>query len=154
MLKVCRCVCVRSLEDYPLPIKPLKGKEPAESIDLSGKRLGNASAVVIAGLISTNTVTKSINLLNNELDEQGANSIVEAATGNPQLTTLCGLCFNPLPPTDPLVAQPESDFSVDMHAQGLGVGDAILLAFSLKNSVLVDLKCAPEPSCTKCQRPP
>ena len=44
----------------PLRIKRLKGEEPVESIDLSSKGLKVASAVVIAGLISTNAVTKSI----------------------------------------------------------------------------------------------
>jgi hypothetical protein len=53
---------------------------------------------------------------------------VEAATGKPQLTTLCGLKPD----------QTKADFS------GLKVGDAILLAFDLKkNSVLMELKCVP-----------
>ena len=66
-------------------------------------------------------------LLRNKLGEQGANSIVEAATGKPQLTTLCGLKPD----------QTQADFS----RNDLGVGGAILLAFDLKkNSILVELK--------------
>ena len=69
-------------------------------------------------------------LLRNDLGEQGANCIVEAAMGKPQLTTLCGLKPD----------QTQADFS----RNGLGVGDAILLAFDLKkNSVLMELKCVP-----------
>ena len=51
---------VHSLDGIPLPIKQLKGEEHVEEIDLSGKRLGVASAVVIASLIGSNTATKSL----------------------------------------------------------------------------------------------
>ena len=55
---------------------------------------------------------------------------MEAATGKPQLTTLCGLKPD----------QTKADFS----GNSLKVGDAILLAFDLKkNSVLMELECAP-----------
>ena len=43
-----------SLDDYALPIKKLKGTEPVEPLDLSNKRLGVASTIVIASLISVN----------------------------------------------------------------------------------------------------
>ena len=49
-----------SIDGYPLSIKQLRGEEPVESIDLSGKCLGVASAVVIASLITSNKVTKSL----------------------------------------------------------------------------------------------
>ena len=69
-------------------------------------------------------------MLNNNLGEEGTNSIVEVAKDKPQLITLCGL-------------KPDHT-SADFSNQKLQVGDAILLAFDLKkNSVLVDLKCAP-----------
>jgi len=65
-------------------------------------------------------------LLKNHLGEMGANSIVEVAKNKPHLITLCGL-------------KPDQT-SADFSKQGLGIGDAILLAFDLKkNSVLVDL---------------
>ena len=38
----------------------LRGTEPVESIDLSQKGLSFLSAIVIASLIQTNTVTKSL----------------------------------------------------------------------------------------------
>ncbi len=49
-----------SVDGHPLPVKELKGEEPVDSIDLSGKELGIASAVIIAGLIAVNTVTKNL----------------------------------------------------------------------------------------------
>ena len=42
------------LDGFPLPIKQLKGTDPVESLDFSGKGLGSASAVVIASLIGVN----------------------------------------------------------------------------------------------------
>ena len=51
---------VISVDGHPLPIKELKGEEMVESIDLSGKGLGVASAVIIASLTSLNKVTKSL----------------------------------------------------------------------------------------------
>ena len=66
-------------------------------------------------------------MLRNDLREQGANSIVEAATGKPQLTTLCGLKPD----------QTQANFTNHL----LRVGDAILLAFDLsRNANLVKLK--------------
>jgi hypothetical protein len=43
-----------NLDGYALPVKKLKGTEPVETLDLSGKYIGVASAVVIASLISVN----------------------------------------------------------------------------------------------------
>ena len=67
-------------------------------------------------------------MLTNYIGEEGANAIVNVAKEKPQIMTLCGLKPD----------QTEADFS----GRGLGVGDAILLAFGLStNSVLVKLKC-------------
>ena len=43
-----------NIDGFALPIKKLNGTEPVESLDLSAKDLGPASAVVIASLISDN----------------------------------------------------------------------------------------------------
>ncbi len=43
-----------NIDDYALPIKKLKGTKPVELIDLSSKRIGVASAIVIASLIGVN----------------------------------------------------------------------------------------------------
>ncbi len=43
-----------NLDGFALPVKKLKGTDPVEMLDLSGKNLGVASAVVMASLISVN----------------------------------------------------------------------------------------------------
>ena len=43
-----------------LPVRKLKGVEPIETLDLSGKRLGAASCIVIAHLIESNAVLNRI----------------------------------------------------------------------------------------------
>ena len=48
------CVCCHSLDGHPLPIDELKGIKAVESIDLSGKKLGVASAVIIGACIAGN----------------------------------------------------------------------------------------------------
>ena len=55
------------LDGYALPIKKLKGTDPVESLDLSGKQLGVASTIVIASLISGNGGLTSIDLSGNRL---------------------------------------------------------------------------------------
>ncbi len=52
--------CAGSVDGHTLSIKELKGEEIIESINLSDKRLGVASAVIIASLITSNTVTTSL----------------------------------------------------------------------------------------------
>ena len=49
-----------NLDGDALPIKKLKGTEPVKSLDLSHKRLGVASAIVIASLISVNASITSV----------------------------------------------------------------------------------------------
>ena len=68
-------------------------------------------------------------LLRNDIGEDGAKAILDAAQGKAQLTTLCGIKPD----------QTEANFS---H-QDLKTGDAMLLAHDLKeNSVLVKLEYA------------
>ena len=43
-----------NLEGFALPVKKLKGTNPVETLDLSRKRLGFLSAIVIAALIKVN----------------------------------------------------------------------------------------------------
>ena len=51
---------VCSLDGHPLEIKKLRGEEPVELIDLSGKGFTELSATIIASLIGSNTATKSL----------------------------------------------------------------------------------------------
>jgi hypothetical protein len=56
-----------NLDGFALPVKELKGTDPVEMLDLSGKNLGVASAVVIASLIGVNGGLTSLNLSDNQL---------------------------------------------------------------------------------------
>ena len=47
-------LCCRSVDGHPLPIDELKGIKPVESIDLSGKGLNIASAIIIGACIAGN----------------------------------------------------------------------------------------------------
>jgi hypothetical protein len=101
-----------NFDGYALPIKKLKGTEPVESLDLSGKKLGVASTIVIASLISGNSGLTSIDLSGNQLcgvwtqygqqhgtyTAEGIAAIAEALRVNGGLTSLnlsdnqlCGL---------------------------------------------------------------
>ena len=51
---------VRSVDGHPLPIDELKGAKPTEKIDLSGKKLGVASAIIIASCIKDNGSLKEL----------------------------------------------------------------------------------------------
>ena len=71
-----------NLDGYALPIKKLKGTEPVESLDLSGKNLRVASAIVIASLISVNGSLTSFELRGNKLGDEGWGAIFAAICGN------------------------------------------------------------------------
>ena len=54
---------MRRVDGHPLPIDELKGTEPVESIDLSGKtdkKIGVASGIIIAACIKENAVLKEL----------------------------------------------------------------------------------------------
>ena len=55
------------LDGFALPVKKLKGTDPVETLDLSGKNLGVASAIVIASLIGVNGGLTTIDLSGNML---------------------------------------------------------------------------------------
>ena len=68
-------------------------------------------------------------MLGNSINAEGATAIVDAVKDKPQVLTLCGI-------------KPE-ETERNFYGKGLGVGDAILLAFDLRiNPSLVKLECA------------
>jgi hypothetical protein len=71
-----------NLDGFALPVKKLKGTDPVETLDLSGKKLGVASFVVIASLISVNGALTSIELRGNKLGDKGWGAIFAAICGN------------------------------------------------------------------------
>ena len=89
-----------NLDGYALPIEKLKGTEPVESLDLSGKKLrvASASAIVIASLISVNGSLTSLDLSNNVLcgmtpygdtyTAEGITAIADALRVNGALTSV------------------------------------------------------------------
>ena len=98
-----------NLDGFALPVKKLKGTDPVETLDLSGKNLGVASAVVIASLIIVNGGLTSLNLSYNQLcgldrdgcgtyTAEGITAIADALRVNGGLTSinlsenqLCGI---------------------------------------------------------------
>ena len=81
-----------NLDGYALPIKKLKGTEPVESLDLSGKNLRVASAIVIASLISVNGGLTALDLSSNYLQDEGVSTVCEAIQSNKE-TKLASLNF-------------------------------------------------------------
>ena len=71
-----------NLDGYALPVKKIKGTDPVETLDLSGKDLGVASVVVIASLIGVNGALTSVELRGNELGDEGWGAIFAAICGN------------------------------------------------------------------------
>ena len=81
-----------NLDGYALPIKKLKGTEPVKSLDLSGKNLHVASAIVIASLISVNGSLTALGLSYNNLKDEGVSAVCEAIQSNKE-TKLASLNF-------------------------------------------------------------
>ena len=77
-----------NLDGFALPVKKLKGTDPVETLDLSGKELGVASAVVIASLICVNGGLTKMSLAKNVLGEEGTKAICEALEQNKTLKEL------------------------------------------------------------------
>ncbi len=85
-----------NLDGFALPVKKLKGIDPVETLDLSGKNLGVASVIVIASLMSVNDALTSMDLCNNLLcgdttfggtyTAEGITAIAEALRVNGALT--------------------------------------------------------------------
>ena len=76
------------MDGFALPVKKLKGTDPVETLDLSGKELGVASAVVIASLICVNGGLTKMSLAKNVLGEEGTKAICEALEQNKTLKEL------------------------------------------------------------------
>ena len=91
-----------NLDGFALPVKKLKGTDPIETLDLSGKNLGVSSLVVIASLISVNGGLTSLDLSNNALcgvtyygstyTAEGITAIADALRVNGALTEVWETC--------------------------------------------------------------
>ena len=108
------------MDGFALPVKKLKGTDPIETLDLSAKSLGVASAVVIASLIGVNGVLTECNVRGNNLDSESAKKL--AMIGTKKGIMLFGIKRD----------QTTADFS----QQSLYPSDAILLASDLSQAVV------------------
>ena len=88
-----------NLDGFALPIKQLKGTESVDKLNFSGKRLGVASAIVIAKCIEVNGALTDLNLAAKDLcgldrwgdgtyTAEGINAIADALRVNGALTSL------------------------------------------------------------------
>jgi len=77
-----------NLDGFALPVKELKDTDPVERLDLSGKDIGVASAVVIASLIGNNRSLTSLDLGKTQLGPKGGLAIAEALKINRSLKCL------------------------------------------------------------------
>ena len=102
-----------NLDGFALPVKKLKGTDPVEMLDLSGKNLGVASAVVIASLISVNGTLTSVKLRLNKLGEEGWGAIFAAICGNKDSKIM----------------------SIDAYFENIGPAGVELIAAALRTSV-------------------
>ncbi len=122
-----------NLDGFALPVKKLKGTDPVETLDLPGKNLGVASAVVIASLISVNGGLTSLDLSRNQLcgldrdgcgtyTAEGVTAIADALRVNGGLTSL-NLSSNNLCP-----AVNETGYIKASQVQGssFNVGDKVV----------------------------
>ena len=107
-----------NLDGHELNIEQLKGTDPAKVIDLSNKRLGIASGIVIAKCIEFNAVLTECSVRGNNLDNESANALAKVATE--KRVMLFGIKQD----------QTEAAFS----SQGLGPVDAVLVASDLRVS--------------------
>ena len=82
------CVSQVNLDGFALPIKKLKGTDPVESLDFSHKRLGRASAIVIASLIGDNASLTRLVLKDNDLGPLGAKHLSDGLKVNNSITEL------------------------------------------------------------------
>jgi len=60
-----------SVDGHPLPIDELRGVKPTETIDLSSKKLGVPSGIIISSCIAGNEHLKSLSLADNRLTKNG-----------------------------------------------------------------------------------
>ena len=61
-----------------LRVRQLRGVDRVRSIDLSAKRLGDASAAVVGALVGDNAFCASLNLASNPISEEGKHALGKA----------------------------------------------------------------------------
>ena len=125
-----------NLDGFALPVRRLQGGN--ESIDLSSKRLGPASAAVIGALVGVNEALTSIDLTGNKLGDEGAEAIAAALKENKEskLATLV-MGSNNISPRGAaalasVIAVSEALTSIDVSANSIGKEAALGLVTIFK----------------------
>ena len=78
----------RSVEGGNLPIDELMGVKAVDSIDLSERRLGTMSAIIISACIAGNRHLRKLKLSGNELGNEGAKALASVIRDSPSLTSV------------------------------------------------------------------
>ena len=124
-----------NLDGFALPIRQLKGTEPVDELNLSSKRLGVASARIIAKCIAINPVLTTLDLFGNKIGAEGANALTSALEANLTLKRLdlrVNLCVHaPQAPRD-IISTPSTLLHTFAHCRlcdlfslgGSGIDDA------------------------------
>ena len=77
-----------------IPIKELRADSLTE-LDLLSKRIGQAGAIVLAGLVPVSASLTSLNLRGNEIGDEGAKALAAGVAASASLTKLdvrhCGI---------------------------------------------------------------
>ena len=81
----------RSVEGGNLPIDELMGVKAVDSIDLSERRLGTMSAIIISACIAGNRHLRKLKLSGNKLGNEGAKALASVIRDSPSLTSVRAL---------------------------------------------------------------
>jgi hypothetical protein len=107
-------VLANILKEHPT-LKSLCGNSGEETeLDMSGKKIGAEGAIMLAPEIAGNGAISSVNLLKNQIPVEQAQELVTIMQSKAELVTLCGLR--------------KDEIELDFSRQGLGAGDAVLIA--------------------------
>jgi hypothetical protein len=102
------------LKEHPT-LKSLCGNSGEETeLDMSGKGMDDGDAIMLVPEIVDNGAISSVNLLKNAIPVKQAQELVKIMQSKEMLITLCGLSGN--------------EATLDFSNQGLGAGDAVLIA--------------------------
>jgi hypothetical protein len=97
----------------------LKGNQIMMELNISSNDIGKSGAIELANAIPDMGAISSINLLRNSIPIEQAHELVKIMQAKEKLTTLCDLSGN--------------EATLDFSNQGLGAGDAVLIANDISN---------------------
>ena len=113
------------LDGFALPVKKLKGTDPVQTLDFSSKKLGVASAIVIASLIGVNASSLTdLNVCRNNITGDGAQQLASAVLGKQTLECFCEIPLKEL--------RADSLTELDLQHKGVGAPGALVLAELLR----------------------